>query len=246
MAVLSLIERCSSRLRTLSWLRTHLDAIHAGVDSRRFLVGVVVAVASAAFAGAAATVAVPLWAIIVLSLLVSLAWWLWLRVVDLNEATKPKLSFFSGDNGPLRLSEDLTCSRIVYCIGVRNDGLTTVRDVHVDVDVMEGLPGPTFPARLKVFRGEQDCADLHPNETEYFCVMKIAESSEGYAGNANLCCHHDLMSASVHLLELLRGRVITVSAYGDGTPKITNKLRVVSKYDRAGWSLDMRLTGALA
>lgn len=145
----------------------------------------------------------------------------------------------------LRLSEDLACSKVVYCIGVRNEGLTTVRDVHVNVDLMEGVSAPTFPVRLKVFGGEEaGVVVLHPNESEYFCVMKIVQSPEEHGGRATLCCHRDLMGGSIHLLELLRGRVLTVSASGENTPKITNQLRVVSKYDRPDWSLAMTLSPA--
>jgi hypothetical protein len=109
---------------------------------------------------------------------------------------------------------------------------------------MEGVSTPTFPARLKVFGGEEDGVVLHPNESEYFCLMKIVRSPEEHAGRATLCFHRDSMGGGIHLLELLRGRVLTVSASGENTPKITKQVRVVSKYDQCDWSLAMMLSPA--
>ena len=142
----------------------------------------------------------------------------------------------------LRLSEDLSGSKVVYCIGVRNDGLTTVRDVHVSVDLMEGVSAPAFPARLRVFGGKEAGVVLHPNESEYFCVMKIVQSPEEHAGRVTLCCCRDLAGGSIHLLELLAGRVLTVSAAGENTPKISRQLRIVSQYGQSDWSLAMTLS----
>jgi hypothetical protein len=164
-----------------------------------------------------------------------------MRAAQLKAAVGPKLSFFVGDSGMLRLSEDLIGSKVVYCIGVRNDGLTTARDVHVSVDLMEGVSAPTFPARLRVFGGDEAGVVLHPNESEYFCVMKIAQSPDDHAGSVTLCCSRDLTGGSIRLLELLAGRVLTVSAAGTNTPKISRQLRIVSKYGRSDWSLAMTL-----
>jgi hypothetical protein len=240
---LSSIDWWSPRNAATLCPKGRFDAATAIVKSKRRVLGVVATLAVvSATAIIPSAMAAPIWAVIALCLAVSSSWWLWLRIVALNAAAKPKLSFFSGDSGTLRLSEDLICSKIVYCIGVRNDGLTTVRDVRVNVDLMEGVSVPTFPARLKVFGAEEDCVVLHPNESEYFCVMKIVESSGEHSQRARLCCHRDLMNGSIHPLELLKGRVLTVSASGERTPKVTNQLRVVSKYDRSGWSLAMTLS----
>jgi hypothetical protein len=164
-----------------------------------------------------------------------------MQVTQLKAAAGPKLSFFVGESGMLRLSEDPMGSKVVYCIGVRNDGLITVRDVHVSVDLMEGVSTPTFPARLRVFGGEEDGVVLRPNELEYFCVMKIVQSPDEHAGRVTLCCR-DLTGGSIHLLELLAGKVLTVSAAGENTPKISRQLRIVSKYGQSDWSLAMTLS----
>jgi hypothetical protein len=239
----SLFEWRGSRSCATSWPADPLDIVRAMLQSRRLVFGVLVSLALASVAITAATaIAAPLWETLALCLAVCCSWGLWLRVTQLKAAAGPKLSFFTGDTGTLRLSEDLTCSKVVYCIGIRNEGSATVRDVHVNVDLMEDVPAPMFPARLRVFGREEDCVVLQPNESEYFCVMKIVESPEDHAGRASLCCDRDLMSGSIHLLELFKGKVLTVSAVGESIPKVTSRLRVVSRYDRSGWSLAMTLS----
>ena len=241
----SLVEWCRSRFCAASWPADSLDVVRAIAQSRRLAFGAIISLAAASVAVVAATaMAAPLWEALALCLAVCCSWCLWLRVTQLKAAAGPKLSFFTGDTGTLRFSEDLTCSKIVYCIGVRNDGLTTVRDVQVNVDRMEGEPAPTFPVRLKVFGGEENGVILQPNESEYFCVMKIVQSPEEHTGRATLCCRRDFTGGSIHLLELLKGRALTVSASGENTPKITSRLRVASKYDRSEWSLAMTLSPA--
>ena len=232
----SVLESCRARLRASLPTADSQQGFRAIAQSN--LVALIVVVSLVV---ASAAILAPTWEALALCLAVSCSLGLWMRVTQLKAAAGPKLSFFVGDSGVLRLNEDLSCSKAVYCIGVRNDGLTTVRDVHVNVDLMQGDSAPMLPARLRVFGGDEAGVVLHPNETEYFCVVKIVQSREEHSGSVMLCCYRDVIGGSFHLLELLAGRVLTVSVAGENAPKISRQLRIVSKYDQSNWSLAMTL-----
>lgn len=240
-----MIDMLSIRQKTMCapWLTARLSAAHGSLNPERWLISAAfnVVVGILAYLGLAAITGVPVWAIVAFTIVASAAWWFLCRLAELTEERRPKLRFFTWEKEPLRLSEDVISSKVVYCIGLTNEGATTVRNVRVNIDAVEGYARPTIPARLPIFRTADDNADLHAGESEYFCVTRIVSSPSDNDGTANICCHNDLMKSAFPLQELVNGRTIAVSAYGDGTPKTTRRIRISSKQEAAIWSLDLKL-----
>src|SRR5262245_52917550 len=195
-----------------------------------------------AYLGSAVLIGVPGRALIALIVVGPTGWWCFGRYQALVSAQTSKLSFFMGENGPLRLSEDLLSSKIVYCIGLRNEGKTALGNARVTLDRVDGHPRPAIAASLPIFRGSDDRADLQPGETEYFCVMRIAEGADQDDGTAVICCHDDQEAPRFGLRELAEGRAITLSARSEGATGTTKRLQISSKRGTGGaWSLDMTL-----
>jgi len=195
-----------------------------------------------AYLGSAVLIGVPGRALVALVVVGPAGWWCFGRYQVLMSAQTSRLSFFTGENGPLRLSEDLLSSKIVYCIGLRNDGKTALGSTRVTLDDVDGHPRPAIAASLPIFRGSDDKTDLQPGETEYFCVMRIAERADQDDGTAIICCHDNQEAPRFGLRELAEGRAITLSAWSEGAPRTTKRLQISAKREvGAVWSLDMAL-----
>lgn len=220
-----------------------LGAARGALSGKRYLVGVavIVAIGAAAYLGLSVMMAVPVWTIVAFTLVVSVVWRFWDRIVELESQQTPKLGFFTGENGSLRLNEDVLSSKVVYCIGIRNEGLKTIGNVRVNLDVVEGLPRPIFPERLAIFRTTGDSVDLHPGEAEYFCLMRTIETPSKAEEKLKICCHNDLFSPIVPVQDFVDGRMIALSAYGDGAPRATRRIQVSAKHEAAIWSFDLKL-----
>jgi hypothetical protein len=194
------------------------------------------------YLGFAVLIGVPGRAIMALMIVGPAAWWCFCRYTALTDAQASKLSFFTWDNRPLRLSEDILSSKVVYCIGLRNEGAKAVGNVRVNIDLVEGHPRPTFAASLPIFRTPADNADLQPGESEYFCVMRTMDGPKEDDGTVVICCHSDLITPSFSLWEMVEGRAMTLSAYSDGAPQITKRIQISSKREAgATWSLHLKL-----
>jgi len=169
-------------------------------------------------------------------------WWCFGRYKAFTAAQMSKLGFFSGESGPLRLSEDLLSSKVVYCIGLRNEGKKAVGNVRVMIDGIEGYSGPAGVAALPIFRSPADNADLQPGESEYFCVMRIVEGSAEGEGAAVICCQEGQAAPRFGFGELAEGRAITLSACSEGAPRTTKQIRISLKQEApAPVSLDLEL-----
>jgi hypothetical protein len=229
-----------------AWFAPRLDAARSSLNGERYLISaaLIIVVGILAYLGIAAVVGVPVWAIIAFTVVASAAWWFLSRLAELTEERTPRLRFFTWENAPLRLTEDMTSAKVVYCVGLVNEGSITVRNVRVSVDAVEGYGRPTFPARLAIFRTAGDNADLHPGESEYFCVARIADQAGGDGRQASICCHGDLMKPAFPLEALEAGQTIALTAYGDGTPKASSRIRLSSRREAAAWSLDLKLLPA--
>jgi hypothetical protein len=242
-----MIDLLSARQIVFSaWFAPRLDAARGSLNGERYLISVAltIVVGILAYLGVAALVGVPVWAIVAFTVVASAAWWFLSRLAELTQERTPKLRFFTWENAPLRLTEDMTSAKVVYCVGLANEGPVTVRNVRVSIDAVEGYGHPTFPARLPIFRTAGDNADLHPGESDYFCVARIADPAGGDGGQASICCHGDLMKPAFPLAALEAGRTIALSAYGDGAPKASSRIRLSSRREAAAWSLDLELLPA--
>jgi hypothetical protein len=119
--------------------------------------------------------------------------------------------------------------------------LKTIRNVRVNLDVVEGHPRPIFPERLAIFRTTGDSVDLHPGEAEYFCLMRTIATPSKAEEKLKICCHNDLFSPIVPVQDFVDGRMIALSAYGDGAPRATRRIQVSAKHEAAIWSFDLKL-----
>jgi hypothetical protein len=239
-----MIDLLSARLIACrAWFAPRLDAARSSLNGERYLISaaLIIVVGILAYLGVATVVGVPVWAIIAFTVVASAAWWFLSRLAELTQERTPKLRFFTWENAPLRLTEDMTSAKVVYCVGLTNEGPVTVRNVRVSIDAVEGYGHPTFPARLPIFRAAGDNADLHPGESEYFCVARIADQAGDDGGQASICCHGDLMKPAFPLEALEGGRTIALTAYGDGAPKTSSRVRLSSGREAAAWSLDLTL-----
>ena len=170
------------------------------------------------------------------------AWWCCGRYGAWMEPRTSRLDFFTGDNGPLRLSEDICSSKIVYCVGVRNEGTKTAGSVRVNIDSVEGYAPPTSEASLPIFRSPDNSASLQPGESEYFCVMRKMDGAGADDGNVAICCHGNPIKPSFSIQELVDGRTIALSVHSEGARGVTRQIQISSKREAdATWSLDMRL-----
>jgi hypothetical protein len=238
-----MIDLLSARQIACSAFAPRLDAARGSLNGERCLItaALMIVVGILAYLGVAAVVGVPVWAIVAFAVVASAAWWFLSRLAELTAERTPKLRFFTWENAPLRLTEDMTSAKVVYCVGLANEGTVTVRNVRVSIDAVEGYGHPTSPARLPIFRTAGDDADLHPGESEYFCVARIADPAGDDGGQASICCYNDLMKPAFPLEALAGGRTLALTAYGDGTPKTSSRIRISSRREAAAWSLDLKL-----
>jgi hypothetical protein len=195
-----------------------------------------------AYFASAVLMGVPGRALVVLMVVAPTGWWCFGRYKVLASAQMSKIGFFTGENGPLRLSEDIQSAKAVYCIGVRNEGRKAVAGVRVTIDVIDGQPPQTPAASLPIFRNPADNTELQPGESEYFCVMRIVDGAGQDDGTVALCCRDNQAAPRCGLRELQEGATITLSACGEGAPRLTRRIRIASKRDAgAPWSLDLTL-----
>lgn len=195
-----------------------------------------------AYFACAVLIGVPGWALVVLLVVGPTGWWCFGRYRALTSAQMSKLGFFTGESGPLRLSEDILSSKVVYCIGLRNEGKKAVANVRLTVDVIDGQPQQTPVRSLPIFRSPADRAELQPGESEYFCLMRIVDGAGEDDGLVVLCCPDEQGALRCGLRELQGGATITLSACGEGAPRLTRRIRVSSKRAAdAPWSLDLQL-----
>ena len=161
-----------------SWLKARLHATGAALWSTNHpYVAMALLYGVLAYLGSAVLIGVPGRAIMALMIVGPTGWWCFGRYKALMSAQSSTLSFFTGENGPLRLSEDMLSSKVVYCIGLRNEGTKAVGNVRVTIEGVEGHTRPTVAPSLPIFRTPADNADLQPGESEYFCVMRRTEGS---------------------------------------------------------------------
>jgi hypothetical protein len=226
-----------------SWLMTHLHAARAALWSEHHpFVALGLLYGMLAFLGFAVLIGVPGQAIIALMIVGPAALWGFGRYGALTEPQTSKLNFFTWDDGPLRLSEDILSSKIVYCIGVKNEGTKLAGRVRVNIDSVEGYPRPTSEALLPIFRTPDNSADLQPGESEYFCVMRRMEGASEDDGRVVICCHSDLVTPRFGIQELVDSRTMTLSAHSEGAPRTTKQIQISSKREAgATWSLHFRL-----
>ena len=226
-----------------SWCRARSHAAAAALwssDHTSLVLGMLYGVV--AYLACAVLVGMPGRALVALIVVGPAGWWCFGRYKVLASAQLSKLSFFTGENGPFCLSEDILSPKIVYCIGLRNEGKKAVAGARVTVDVIDGQPPQTPAASLPIFRGPADNAELQPGESEYFCVMRIVEGVGPDDGTVALCCPDDQTALRCGLSELQAGATITLSACGEGAPRLTRRIRVSSKREAgAPWSLDLQL-----
>jgi hypothetical protein len=197
------------------------------------------------YLGFAVLIGVPGRAIIALMIVGPAAWWCFGRYGAWVEPRAAKLNFFTWDNGPLRLSEDICSSKVVYCVGVRNEGTKTAGSVRVNIDSVEGYAPPTSEASLPIFRSPDNSVSLQPGESEYFCVMRKMDGAGADDGSVAICCHDNPTKSSFSIQELADGRTITLSAHSEGARRATRQIQISSKREAdATSSLDMRLLPA--
>jgi hypothetical protein len=226
-----------------SWLTAHAHAARAALWSEHhpfvalgLLYGMLVYLGFAVLAG------VPGQAVIALMVVGPVAWWGIGRYAALTEPQTPRLNFFTWDDGPLRLSEDILSSKIVYCVGVKNESTKIAGRVRVNIDSVEGCPGPATEASLPIFRSPDNSVDLQPDEAEYFCVMRRMDGATEDDARVAICCHDNLTTPSFGVRELVDGRTVTLSARSEGAPRTTKQIQISSKRDAyATWSLHLKL-----
>jgi hypothetical protein len=106
-----------------SWLMAHLHAVRAALWSEHHpFVALGLLYGTLAYLGFAVLIGVPGQAILALMIVGPAALWSFGRYGALTASQTSTLNFFTWDNGPLRLSEDILSSKIVYCVGVKNEG----------------------------------------------------------------------------------------------------------------------------
>ena len=226
-----------------SWSTAHQHAERAAVWSAQhpsvslgMLYGVLV------YLGFAVLIGIPGRAIIALMIGGPAAWWCYGRYGAWMEPRTSRLAFFTGEHGPLRLSEEICSSKIVYCVGVRNEGTKTAGSVRVNIDSVEGYAPPTSEVSLPIFRSPDNSASLQPGESEYFCVMRKMDGAGADDGSVAICCHDNPIKPSFSIQELADGRTITLSAHSEGARRATRQIRISTNREAdATWSLDMRL-----
>ena len=226
-----------------SWLRARGHATGAALWSADHpFVALGLLYGMLAYLGSAVLIGVPGRAIIALMIVGPPAWWCFGRYAALTDAQTPRLSFFTWDDGPLRLSEDILSSKVVYCIGVKNEGMKIAGSVRVNIDSVEGYPRPTSEASLPIFRTPDDKADLQPGESDYFCVMRRMEGAGEDDARVVICCHGDVITPSFGIQELVDGRTMTLSVHSEGAPRTTRQIQISSKREAdAAWSVHFRL-----
>lgn len=227
-----------------SWLRARFHATRTALWSAdHSLVALGLLYGALAYLGLAVLIGVPGRAFIALMIVGPTAWWCFCRYATLMDTQASKLSFFTWDNGPVRLSEDILSSKIVYCIGLRNEGPKAVGSARVNIDVVEGHLRPISQASLPIFRAPTDNADLQPGEFEYFCVMRMVDGPREDEGTVMICCHNNLITPTFSLREMVEGRTMTLSACSQGAPQITKRIQILSKRNAEGaWSITLKLS----
>src|SRR4030095_5013522 len=190
-----------------SWLMAHLHAVRAALWSEHhpfvamgLLYGLLV------YLGSAVLIGVPGQAIIALMIVGPAVLWGVARYDALTDRQTSKLNFFTWDSRPLCLSEDILSPKIVYCIGVKNEGPKIAGSVRVNIDSVEGYPRPISEASLPIFRAPDNNADLHPCESEHYCVMRRMDGASEDGGRVAICCHGDLATPNFGIQELLDSR----------------------------------------
>jgi len=226
-----------------SWLRARLHGTGAALWSADHpFVALALLYGMLAYLGSAVLIGVPGRAILALVFVGPAAWWCFARYAALTDAQTSRLNFFTWDDGPLRLSEDILSPKVVYCIGVRNEGMMIAGSVRVNIDGVEGYPRPTSEASLPIFRTPDNKADLQPGESEYFCVMRRMDGGSEDDARVVICCHGDAITPSFGIQELVDGRTMTLSAHSEGAPRTSRQIRISSKREAsAPWSLHFRL-----
>ena len=226
-----------------SWCKARTHAAAAALwssDHTSIVLGLLYGLV--AYFGCAVLIGAPGRALVALIVVAPAGWWFFGRYKILASAQLSKLGFFTGENGPLRLSEDILSPRVVYCIGVRNEGKKAVGSLRVMLDVIEGQPPQTLVAPLPIFGSPADHAELQPGESEYFCVMRMVDGTEPDDEAVVLCCPDGQEALRCGLRELQDGATITLSACGERAPRLTRRIRISSKREAgAPWSLDLQL-----
>jgi hypothetical protein len=226
-----------------SWLTTqHLAARAVLWSTRHPFVSLGLLYGMLMYFSLAVLIGVPGRAIVALMIVGPLAWWCFGRYEAWAEPRTSRLSFFTWDNGPLRLSEDIGSSKIVYCVGVKNEGTRTAGSVRVNIDSVAGYAPPPSGASLPIFRNPENSVSLQPNESEYFCVMRRMDGASPDDGTVAICCHDNLITPSFGIQELADGRTITLSVHSEGTHGTTRQIQISSNSAAdATWSLQMSL-----
>src|SRR5262249_53283533 len=153
-------------------------------------------------------------------------------------AQSVRLGFF----GPLLLNEDILSSKVVYCVGLRNEGAKAVANVRVNIDLVDGHPRPTLAMSLPIFHAAAGSTALQPGEAEYFCVARTVDGTTEDEGAVAICCHDNLVAPRFRLLELADGKNIALSASGDGASTTTQRIRIFGNREAAGTArLQLRL-----
>jgi hypothetical protein len=226
-----------------SWLMAHLHAVRAALWSEHHpLVAMGLLYGLLVYLGSAVLIGVPGQAIIALMIVGPAVLWGVARYDALTDRQTSKLNFFTWDSRPLCLSEDILSPKIVYCIGVKNEGPKIARSVRVNIDSVEGYPRPISDASLPIFRAPDNSADLQSGESEYYCVMRRMDGASEDGERAAICCHGDLATPIFGIQELLDSRTMTLSVYSEGVPRTTNQVQISSKREPGtAWSLHFRL-----
>ena len=226
-----------------SWSMAQKLAARAALwSARRPVVSLGLIYGTLTYLGVAVLINAPGRAIIALMVVGPAAWWCCGRYGAWVQAPTSKLSFFTWNNGPLRLNEDIGSSRIVYCVGVTNEGTKTAEGVRVSLDGVEGSALPASDASLPIFRSPDSSVSLQPEESEYFCVMRRIDGAGAPDSEVALCCRNSPMTPSFRIEELGDGRTITLSAHSDGANRTTAQIQISSKREAdATWSLHMML-----
>ena len=229
-----------------SWLTARHHAVRAALwSSHHPFVSLGLLYGTLAYLSLAVLIGAPGRAIIALIIVGPAAWWCLDRYGAWLKPRTSTLSFFTGDNGPLRLSEDIGSSKIVYCVGIKNEGTKTAGSVRVNIDSVAGYAPPTSGASLPIFRSPDNSVSLQPNESEYFCVMRRVDGASPDDGTVAICCHDNLIAPSFGIQELADGRIIALSVHSDGARGVARQIRISSKREAdATWSLDMSLLPA--
>lgn len=226
-----------------SWSMAQGHAARAALWSARHpFISLGLVYGTLAYLGVAVLINAPGRAIIALVVVGPAAWWCLGRYVAWVQPPTSRLSFFTWNNGPLRLNEDIGSSRIVYCIGVTNEGTKIAESVRVSFDSVEGSELPASDASLPIFRSPDSSVSLQPDESEYFCVMRRIDGAGAPDSEVALCCGNNPMTPRFPIEELADGRAMTLSAHSDGPNRTTAQIRISSKRAAdATWSLHMVL-----